>query len=144
VVVCDPLRKGFPFPTTFWLTCPYLAQRANSLESAAGVPELGERLGRGSEEEWILFNREHALVRVFLLGPSMAKSLRKDNPTVWESLTGTGVGGIRMKGTFSVKCLHLQTASMIGLGWHPAGDWLLEKIGDPECGSPGDHPCAER
>ncbi|MDO9508387.1 MAG: DUF501 domain-containing protein [Thermovirgaceae bacterium] len=142
VVVCGPLRKGLPFPTTFWLTCPYLSHRANSLESAAAVPELGDLLRGESKEDWILFNHEHALVRVFLMGPSMAESLREKNPSAWEALTRTGVGGIRVKGTFSVKCLHLQTASMIGLGWHPAEEWLIEKLGDLECGAPGDWPCA--
>ncbi|GAB6280287.1 MAG: hypothetical protein STSR0007_03490 [Thermovirga sp.] len=104
---------------------------------------MGDRLGETGQDEWVLFSREHALFRVFLLGPSLAERLRKESPAVWESLTGTGAGGIRMKKTFSVKCLHLQTASMIGLGWHPAGEWLMERLGDMECGDPWEWPCAK-
>jgi hypothetical protein len=105
------------------------------------VAELGEHLDEERKKEWTLFNHVHVLFRVFLLGPSAAAAIRTDDPAVWDSLTGTGVGGIRLNGSFSMKCLHLQTASMIGLGWHPAGDWLLEHLGDLECSAPGEWPC---
>lgn len=143
VVVCSPLRNGLPFPTAFWLTCPHLSHRADVLESSGGVTEMGEQLDEERHDEWAIFSHEHALFRVFLLGPAMAVRLREVDPAAWESLTCTGAGGIRMKGTFSMKCLHLQTASMIGLGWHPVGEWLMSRLGDLECGDPEEWPCAK-
>jgi len=104
---------------------------------------MGDQLGEAGQEEWTLFNHEHVLFRIFLLGFSMAEKLRLEDPVVWDSLTGTGVGGIRMNRTFTAKCLHLQTASMIGLGWHPAGEWLMERLGDTECIDPECWPCAK-
>ncbi len=143
VTACCPLRDGRPFPTIFWLTCPFLSRAIDTLESSGGVREMGEVISCGKEEEWLLFNRVHSLARVFLLGPEMAKRLMEEDPPAWDALVSTGAGGIRPKKDVSVKCLHLQAASMIGLGWHPAGDWLMERLGEMECRDPGGWPCGQ-
>ena len=143
VAVCRPLRKGRPFPTIFWLTCPFLSRAIDTLESHGGVREMGEVISCGREEEWVLFNRIHSLARVFLLGPEMSGRLMKEDPAAWEALVSTGAGGIRLKKDISVKCLHLQMASTIGFGWHPAGDWLTEGLGETECHDPGAWPCGQ-
>jgi len=40
-----------------------------------------------------------------------------------------------------MKCLHLQTASMIGFGWHPGENRLQEMLGEVECDDPSAWPC---
>jgi len=142
VTVCDPLRKGRPFPTVFWLSCPFLSRKVDGIESAGGVSELGRRIERDGTRDWRVFNLEYVLFRVFLLGPERSRAAMEGDPSAWRSLTATGVGGIRPSGGVSVKCLHLQAASMIGLGWHPGEDWLCERIGVQECDDPLEWQCA--
>ena len=144
VTVCDPMRKDRPFPTVFWLSCPWMSKRIDELESGGHVRSLGEYLSRGKQEEWKTFNFEYILFRVFLLGFSRAERIRRDRVALWEALTSTGAGGIRIGGDISVKCLHLQTASMIGLGWHPGEEWLFANLGKLECGDPEGWPCPEQ
>ena len=44
VLLCAPLYRMKPFPTTFWLSCPFLAMRCSKLEASGGVRELEEFL----------------------------------------------------------------------------------------------------
>jgi hypothetical protein len=44
-----------------------------------------------------------------------------------------GVGGIARYSRGAVKCVHLQMASYLGAGNHPAGDWLDRHTGSWEC-----------
>src|ERR671937_2917132 len=54
-------ESGKPFPTTFWLTCPYLVAALARIEAAGGLerwtraaaedPELAESLRRAHEEQ---------------------------------------------------------------------------------------------
>ena len=141
VTVCDPLRKGHPFPTVFWLSCPCLSRKVDRIESAGGVRELGRRIERDRTRDWRIFNLQYVLFRVFLLGPERSREIMEEDPPAWLSLTATGVGGIRSGGDVSVKCLHLQAASIIGMGWHPGEDWLCERIGVQECDDPLEWPC---
>jgi len=141
VALCDPLKKGSPFPTVFWLTCPHLSLKVDELESAGGVRSLGRYIEKENPEAWRAFNLEYLLFRVFLLGPGRTRRIIEEDPSAWRSFTDTGVGGIKTGGGVSVKCLHLQAASMAGLGWHPGGDRLREMLGRPECDDPSLWPC---
>lgn len=144
VTVCDPVRKGRPFPTVFWLSCPWLSQMIDELESRGHVRSLGEYISKCKRDEWAVFNLEYLLFRVFLLGYARAERIRRERIFLWKALTSTGAGGIRSGGDISVKCLHLQTASMIGLGWHPGEDWLAGHLPELECSDPEDWPCREQ
>ncbi|HOG14901.1 MAG TPA: DUF501 domain-containing protein [Synergistales bacterium] len=141
VTLCDPLKKGRPFPTVFWLTCPHLSLRADELESAGEVRSLGRHIKRENPEGWRVFNLEYLLFRVFLLGPERTRNIMREDPSAWRSFAATGVGGIRAGAGISMKCLHLQAASMIGFGWHPGEDRLREILGEVECDGPSAWPC---
>src|SRR5947208_17084255 len=79
-----------PFPTTYWLTCPYLVAALARVEAAGGVerwtraaaedPELGASLERAHEEQ---------------------RALRPE--------LDLGVGGAR-PGAHGLKCLHAHAA----------------------------------
>ncbi|HOP52936.1 MAG TPA: DUF501 domain-containing protein, partial [Synergistales bacterium] len=118
-----------------------LSRKVDRIESAGGVRELGRRIERDRTRDWRIFNLQYVLFRVFLLGPERSREIMEEDPPAWLSLTATGVGGIRSGGDVSVKCLHLQAASMIGMGWHPGEDWLCERIGVQECDDPLEWPC---
>ena len=139
VLICKPFDKhGRPFPTTFWLTCPYLIKQAGKIESEGGVHDL-ERyiISKGLKREWQKYNLIHQELRLKLLNKNLIKFMRKYHNKVFKSLIRSGIGGIKYDNeNVFVKCLHLQTASYLGLGFHFAEEWLNEKglKIDCECG----------
>ena len=128
VIVCRPLsrRKLRPFPTTFWLMCPYLIHRAGMIESDGGVHELEEYMReRKLIHEWRKYNILHQTLRISLLTEYQKKYLRKNHKSLYHSLVSTGIGGMKYTDGINVKCLHLQTASYLALNYHPAQEWLM-------------------
>ena len=80
VLVCRPERKeGSPFPTLFWLTCPYLDRKCGELESLHKIREL-EELFSTRPTEVARWHKEYALLR---------KSISETGIDI-----PTGVGGI--------------------------------------------------
>ena len=138
VLVCRPFSlKMRPFPTTFWLVCPYLTHRAGELESLGGVHELEKAVT--DLREWRRFNLLHQTIRLSLMDSFSLNAVRKFRPGVFRSVMRSGIWGIRLGESISMKCLHLQTAAFIGLGRHPGGEWLKAHGLCSECG--GDHSC---
>jgi hypothetical protein len=139
VVVCSPLQKFRVFPTSFWLTCPWLVRVSGTVESHGGVAKLESWIERSVPLEWIPFNVVHQLLRLSLLPPATLCFLRRFRPWLYERLRGTGVGGIRYGEprenlVIHVKCIHLQTASWLALRYHPGGPWLEENGLKEDCG----------
>ena len=139
VLVCAPVagrtpEELRPFPTTFWLLCPWLVRRAGALESEGGVRRLEAWLSARDPEGWRAYNRLHQRLRLELLTPEVRALLRRDRPELLAGVMGGGVGGIRLTPEVRVKCLHLQAASWLALGHHPAGEWLREVGLDGDCG----------
>lgn len=135
VVVCGPVRRGKPFPTTFWLTCPFLERACGRLESAGAVGEMETALSTETgRKAWVEYNEKAALLRSGLLRREESLALRKEESDLAKRLEGVGIGGIRPGSKPSVKCLHLQVAAWLALGSHPAGEWLAEKLDSLDCG----------
>ena len=127
VQVCRPWGRKI-FPTSFWLTCPYLVRVAGKIESAGGVHELEEYItSRGLVHEWREYNIAHQAIRLRLGGTNENAFMRKYRARIFRDVMRGGVGGIRVGEGVNVKCLHLQTASLIGTGYHPAKEWLRSK-----------------
>lgn len=138
VQVCRPWgRRRKVFPTSFWLVCPYLVKRAGMIESSGGVRELQDYItSRGLVHEWRRYNMMHQVLRLRLGGKRMNEFVRRYRPKIFRDVMRGGVGGIHVgEGGVSVKCLHLQAASFIGLGHHPAGQWLKAEGLCGDCGS---------
>ena len=130
VLICKPLSKKLrPFPTTFWLMCPHLIKLAGKIESQGGVNELENFLRVNNlYHEWHEYNFLHQVIRLKLLNKNLSKFMRNYHGKIFKSLIRGGVGGIRYDyKNINAKCLHLQTASFIGLGRHPGEKWLKEK-----------------
>lgn len=145
VLVCKPLtQKLKPFPTSFWLACPYLMRIAGELESQGGVRELEAWLAAHNKfKEWREFNLLHQQIRLSLLNFKFNKInlsilngknfLSRCKPEIYKSLRRGGVGGINyldLNNKIYAKCLHLQLASFIALNYHPGAEWLREKLGN--------------
>ena len=120
VLVCRPHRRGgTPFPTMFWLTCPFLDRKCGELESLQKIGEL-EGLFMTRHTEVSIWHERYALLR---------KSI-----SAKETDIPTGVGGINWRDVpHAVKCLHLQVATWLGWRYHPAEDWLKEQLEVTEC-----------
>ena len=55
VIRVRPLVDGKPFPTLFWLTCPYLVREVDRLEADGWIGRLERRMaecGLSAEEYW--------------------------------------------------------------------------------------------
>jgi hypothetical protein len=145
VIACSPLRNGKPFPTTFWLTCPHLVKLCGGLESEGAVGEL-ERLRLQDPAPWTEYNLFHARIRLFLVDPVTALFLRKYRRGEWSTLCRGGTGGIEYLSPSrgGAKCLHLQAASWLALGFHPAAGFLEDALDPLHCAGPASAGCVRR
>ena len=99
---------GRPFPTTFWLTCPYLVAALSRLEAAGGV----ERWSRAASEEVELTSSLHRA----------DAEQRRIRPEL-----DLGVGGAR-SGVGGLKCLHAHAAFALARPGYELGDRILAEI----------------
>ena len=145
VIVCSPFKKNAPFPTSFWLTCPWLARLVGSVESGGGVGGLERWLEAKQNHKSYLFDIDHRLARMALLPPNRLSFLRRFKPQIFDRLRRGGIGGIRHepevlrsnggeKFSVRVKCLHLQAASWLALRRHPGKKWLKAHGIGQDCG----------
>ena len=106
----DP--DGRPFPTTFYLTCPWLVAALARVESHGGVRRWRERAA--SEPE---------------LGASLDAAhaeQRRIRPELDE-----GIGGARTDG--GLKCLHAHAAFALARPTYELGERILEEVGERWC-----------
>ncbi|PIE54293.1 MAG: hypothetical protein CSA35_07075 [Dethiosulfovibrio peptidovorans] len=134
VLLCHPLRKGWPFPTSFWLSCPWLIRAIGTIESNQGVSRLEKHLITRFRE-WRQYQMDHGSLRLMLLNRAERRFLRLHRRSVWSVLRSGGVGGVRYLRSKepTVKCLHLQVASWLALGDHPGEDWLTQEVSPLSC-----------
>lgn len=98
---------GSPFPTTFWLTCPFLVTAISRIEAEGGVerwtraaaddPALGESLRAANEEQ------------------------RRLRPEI-----DAGIGGGTRGG--SLKCLHAHAAFALARPGYALGERILAEV----------------
>jgi hypothetical protein len=113
---------GAPFPTTYYLTCPYLVAAVSRVEAAGGVerwsraaaddPELAASLERAQEEQ--------RSVRRVLAGGRTGG----DDGSSLE----LGIGGAGRHG--SLKCLHAHAAYALARPGYLLGERIIAEI-DP-------------
>ena len=98
---------GDPFPTTFWLTCPFLVAAVSRLEAAGGV----ERWTKRATED-----------------PALAASLRdaNDEQRRLRPEIDAGVGGGTRGGT--LKCLHAHVAFALARPGYELGERILADV----------------
>ena len=131
-VACRPFFKSRPFPTLFWLTCPYLYYVCGTIESTGGVHELENWLD-GRQKSYNVYNHAYALARQSLLNENEKRYLKLYMPKIWRVISQSGIGGIRRGEKPTVKCLHLQTAAFLSLRGHPGAEWLKRHLGKLQC-----------
>ena len=111
---------GEPFPTTYYLTCPYLVAAVSRLEAAGGVerwsaavarePELRESLERATDEQRLLRRDLAAGANWSDGGASL----------------GLGIGGSRNPA--QLKCLHAHVAYALARPGYELGERILAEV----------------
>ena len=125
-----PIVDGNPFPTLYWLTCPYLAGEMDRLEADGWVGRLEERLSHDRDLSARYEAAWEAYVegRLALLSEEDLQYLRDRG--MLASLTERGIGGIAEPRR--VKCLHLQAAHALASA-NPVGSVVLGMLERREC-----------
>ena len=96
-----------PFPTTYWLTCPFLVAQVSRLEAVGGV------------EQWSRAAREDdALSRSLARADAEQRALRPE--------VDAGIGGATRSG--SLKCLHAHAAFALARPGYELGDRILASL----------------
>jgi hypothetical protein len=108
-------------------------RKAAEIEGRQGVKEMEDFLWDRAPE-WARYNAAHAKIRISMMKAQQKKFLRARRQRIYDALRLRGVGGISTgAGGILVKCLHLQLASYIGMGHHPAQEWLDASMGEWNC-----------
>jgi uncharacterized protein len=103
---------GDPFPTTYYLTCPWL------------VAALARREAEGGVERW---SREAAADAT--LGASLARADSEQRELRPE--LDVGIGGTRSPG--NLKCLHAHAAFALARPGYELGERILAEVDDRWC-----------
>ncbi len=108
VIRVHPVVAGKPFPTLYWLTCPFLSKEIGRLEAEGYVKTLeallhAEQPLRAAMHE---AHRRTCALRDQLLSPQEKAQLASSGMLV--GLGTRGIGGI--SDWDRLKCLHLHTA----------------------------------
>jgi len=105
-------ENGEPFPTTFYLTCPWLVAAVSRVEAAGGV-------------EWF----SQAAADDPALGASLARAdaeQRRLRPELDVGIAGT-------RDVWKLKCLHAHAAFALARPGYELGDNIVEAAGEPWC-----------
>jgi hypothetical protein len=100
-------ESGRPFPTQYYVTCPYLVAAISRLEAAGGV----ERWSRAAEED-------EGLARSLADAQAEQRRLRPE--------LDAGIGGSTRTG--SLKCLHAHIAFALARPGYELGDRMLAEL----------------
>jgi hypothetical protein len=103
---------GRPFPTTYYLTCPWLVAAVSRLEAEGGVA----RWARAAEAD-----------------PALAESLHRadDEQRRIRPELDVGIGGTRSAG--AVKCLHAHAAFALARPGYELGERVVAEAGERWC-----------
>lgn len=127
VVATSPvLDDDTPFPTLYWLTCPWLTDAVSSIESEGGVAYWAARLAsdRALSERLLRADEQYRARRAALL------------PAHQDPCAHVGIAGQRDPA--ATKCLHAHVAAALAGIDDPVGGELLAALGR-EC---ADERCA--
>jgi uncharacterized protein len=103
---------GTPFPTTYYLTCPWLVAEIARLEARGGV----ERFSRAASED-------PALARSLANADAEQRRLRPELPV--------GIAGSRTRE--NLKCLHAHAAFALARPGYRLGERILDEVDERWC-----------
>ncbi|MCE5202798.1 MAG: DUF501 domain-containing protein [Actinomycetia bacterium] len=132
-VIASPSRldDGTPFPTLFYLTCPYLVAEASALEAAGASKQWAERL-----------RADESLARAMRVADTAYREARASESGGVDACADVGIAGQR--DPLGTKCLHAHTAAALAGINDPVGRDVVASAGarcnDARC-SEGEQSC---
>lgn len=132
VIRVHPVVEGKPFPTLYWLTCPFLTREIGHLEAAGWVKQLEVRMKEQLDLRSSMYEAHQRICeqREQLLSSEEKAALAANGTLV--GLDGRGIGGI--SNWNRLKCLHLHAAHALADD-NPIGDIVLHRLPALECSS---------
>ena len=125
VVIVYPLVEGKPFPSTYWLTCPFLCKAIDRLEAQGWIKQATARAesDEAFRNDLERAHRRYIAARLHLLTREDRMCLRRTG--MLRDLAEKGIGGIA---DFArVKCLHLHVAHAL-VDANPVGAMALQQL----------------
>jgi uncharacterized protein len=112
--------SGEPFPTTYYVTCPWLVAQISRLEAAGGVERWSERVGTDPE---LAASLERATKQQRAVRRSLAagRTGRDDGASL-----DLGIGGARTPER--LKCLHAHAAFGLAHPGYELGERIVEEL----------------
>ena len=130
VIRVHPVLAGKPFPTTYWLTCPFLSREIGHLEAAGWIKKLEARM---SENDDLRIAMQEAHRRLCKQRDGCLSSDDKDalaEAGMRAGFHGRGIGGI--SDWDRLKCLHLHAAHALA-DENAVGAIVLRLLPSLEC-----------
>ena len=130
VVTVNPLLEGKPFPTMYWLTCPYLHREIAALEASGMIARIEEEIASDPDlvAQVVLAHRSYIEDRRRLLSREDLAHLEEGG--MLPALMERGIGGIADYSR--IKCLHLHAAHAL-VGDNPVGKIVLKALAELAC-----------
>jgi len=130
VVRVYPFIEEEPFPTLFWLTCPFLVKQIDRLEAEGWIKKMDEQIEHDGPLATSLREAHRAYIneRNRLLSPEDRETLKEKG--MLKDLLKRGIGGIA--NFEKVKCLHLHVAHAL-VRDNPIGARVLNALAEDAC-----------
>lgn len=125
VIRVFPIVSDRPFPTLYWLTCPFLRTGISRLEADGWIKRLEERMRNSSElsEMMCAAHEQYARER-----NALQASMQREMPVA--GLRDRGIGGLADRRY--LKCLHLHVAHAL-VGENAIGTIVLDLLPEQAC-----------
>ncbi|MEJ6952140.1 DUF501 domain-containing protein [Natronospora cellulosivora (SeqCode)] len=125
-------KENGVFPTTYWLSCPYLNKELAKLEDDGIIKDLSEKIKDSNQlrEELMKTHLRYAKERFRLLGKSDLEDIERKSSRIKDVLKESGVGGIMDKE--GIKCLHTHLADYLANKQNPIGKLVWNMVNWPE------------
>ncbi len=132
VVKVYPFFNKRVFPTTYWLTCPYLNKAISKLEDQSWIEKIQDKVNNDNAliKKLAKTHENYAQIRMAMLSQEEIDQIKEISEDIIYTLKHSGVGGIKEKK--GIKCLHTHTADYLVNKENPVGKIVFEKTGWPD------------
>ncbi|RJQ32385.1 MAG: DUF501 domain-containing protein [Actinobacteria bacterium] len=112
VIKTNPLVEGKPFPTLYYLTCPFLVKEISRIENEGYISKLEEKISRDTEYKVRFLKAQAAYIKE-------------------RGLLSKGIAGV--SNLERIKCLHAHYAHYLATGENPVGKQIEKLIISGSC-----------
>ncbi|MFO7815307.1 MAG: DUF501 domain-containing protein [Halanaerobiales bacterium] len=132
VIKVFPFSKERVFPTTYWLTCPYLQKEISVLEDKGWIESLQDLIDDNEKTETKLkrAHQNYAKERFEMLDKKQKKKMKGISDNIFNTLKNSGIGGVKDKK--GLKCLHTHVADYLVNRINPVGERVFQHINWPD------------